>query len=135
MNTTVSSRYILTRTLIAVALGFLVGWKTYWWSGILVGAAALAFFIWAPGSGRYRVQADGGAAPLRLDERTRELRNRAARDAFVVLLLATSILLLYYGLIVPSSIPVQMLMIAWGLGGLTYFVSDALQRQGQGGGG
>ena len=117
---------------IALVMGILIGYKTFWWSGALVGAAALAFFLWAPRSGRYLMESSGGATPMRLDERTRVIRDRAARDAFIVLLLATSILLFYYGLIVPSSIPVQMLMGAWGLGGLTYFVSDALQRHGSG---
>jgi predicted MFS family arabinose efflux permease len=129
MRTSVSSSYVVTRALIAAGLGFLIGWKTVWWTGVLTGVAALAFFLWAPSSGRYRVQAGGGATPMRLDERTRALRNRAARDGFLVLMLGQAALVLTFVLIRPGDIPIELLMIMLGLGFLTYFVSDALQRQ------
>jgi hypothetical protein len=133
MKTTVSSSYIITRTLIAAGLGALIGWKTYWWSGVLTGAAALTFFLWATRSGRYMVQANGGVAPMRLDERTRTIRDRAAKNAFVVLMLALAALVLYFGLVQPGNIPTQMLLGVLGLGFLSYFVSDVLQRQNPGG--
>ena len=130
MQNKVSSRYILTRALIAVGLGALVGWKTYWWSGVVVGVATLVFFIWAARSGRYMVDPDGGEAPMRLDERMRAIRDRAARNAFIALMLALAVLALYFGLLQPGDIPSQILTTVLALGFLTYFVSDALQRQG-----
>jgi predicted MFS family arabinose efflux permease len=134
MKTTMSSSYMITRALIAVGLGFLIGWKTAWWSGALAGVAALAFFLWAPSSGRYRVQAEGSATPMRLDERTRAIRNRAARDGFLALMLGQAALVLTFGLVRPGGIPVELLMGVLGLGFLTYFISDALQRQDPSGG-
>jgi hypothetical protein len=134
MKATMSSSYTITRVLIAVGLGFLIGWKTVWWSGALAGVATLAFFLWAPSSGRYRIQADGGAMPMRLDERTRAIRNRAARDGFLALMLGQAALVLTFGLVRPGGIPVELLMGVLGLGFLTYFISDALQRQDPSGG-
>ena len=111
-------------------MGILIGYKTFWWSGALVGAATLAFFFWAMKGGRYLVDPEGGARPMRLDERMKAIRDRAARDSFIVLMLALAALILYFGFIQPGDIPLQILLGVLGLGFLTYFVSDAFQRQG-----
>lgn len=110
-------------------MGILIGYKTFWWGGALVGAAALAFFLWAATSGRYLVEADGGLAPMRLDERMRAIRDRAARDGFIVLMLTLAALTLYFGLLQPGDVPHQWILGVTGLGFLAYFVSDALRRQ------
>jgi predicted MFS family arabinose efflux permease len=115
---------------IALVMGILIGYKTFWWSGALVGVAALAFFLWIPGSGRYLVDPEGGARPMRLDERMQVIRDRAARTAFVTLMLTLAAMALYFGFIQPGDIPLQILLGVLGLGFLAYFVSDALQRQG-----
>jgi drug/metabolite transporter (DMT)-like permease len=111
-------------------MGILIGYKTFWWSGALAGVATLTFFLWATSSSRYLVEPDGGATPMRLDERMRVIRDRAVRTAFVTLMLALAALALYFGFIQPGDVPMQMLLGVLGLGFLAYFVSDALQRQG-----
>ena len=110
-------------------MGILIGYKTFWWSGALVGVATLAFFLWAMSSGRYLVEPDGSATPMRLDERMRVIRDRAARIAFITLMLALAALAIYFGFIQPGDIPLQILLGVLGLGFLAYFVSDAFQRQ------
>ena len=66
---------------------------------------------------------------MRLDERMRAIRDRAARDGFIVLMLALALLALYFGFLRPGEVPLQLVMGVLGLGFLVYFVSDALQRQ------
>lgn len=129
MKTRPAASYTLSRVMIALVMGILIGYKTYWWSGALVGIATLAFFLWAVSSDRYLVDPDGGARPLRLDERMRAIRDRAARDSFIILMLALAVLALYFGFLQPGEIPPQFVMGVLGLGFLAYFVSDALQRQ------
>ena len=129
MKRRLTRSYVLSRVVIALLMGILIGYRTFWWSGVLVSLAAMAFFLWAPWSGRYTVEPGGGALPLRRDERSRAIRDQAGRDAFIALFLATTALLIYFGWIAASSVPLQALIGAWSLGILTYFVSDALQRQ------
>ena len=131
MKRRLMTSYTLTRVLIALVMGILIGYKTFWWSGALVGVATLAFFLWAMSSGRYLVEPDGSATPMRLDERMRLIRDRAARTAFIMLMLVLAALAIYFGFIQPGDIPLQILLGVLGLGFLAYFVSDALQRQGQ----
>lgn len=66
---------------------------------------------------------------MHLDERMQAIRDRAAKNAFITLMLALALLSLYFGLIRPGAIPVQWLQGVLGLGFLAYFVSDALQRR------
>ena len=123
----------LTRVVIALVMGILIGHKTFWWSGTLVGAASLAFFLWAPRSGRNLMDSSGGATPMRLDERMRAIRDRAARDSLIFLMLALAVFALYFGFLRPGEVPLQLVMGVLGLGYLVYFVSDALRRQRVGG--
>jgi nitrogen fixation-related uncharacterized protein len=115
--------------MIALLMGILIGYETFWWSGALVGAAVIAFFLWAPGSGRYLDEPEGGTNPLRLDERMAAIRDRAARDGFVVLMLSLAALVLYFGLFQPGDIPFQWILGVTSFGFLAYFISDALRRQ------
>ncbi|TFH32415.1 MAG: hypothetical protein E4G99_12765 [Anaerolineales bacterium] len=129
MKTSVPSSYMLTRATIALGLGLLIGWKTFWWSGLLVGAAALAFFLWAPVSGRYVVDRERGAKALARDERTQAIVGTASRNAFVTTLLSAAALTLYFGVINPGEVPVNALSFVVALGLLTYFASDLWLRR------
>lgn len=58
------TRYYLTRALMAIALAALLALTGLsWWLAGLAGAVTLAWFLWAPRSGRYLVSEEGGAAP------------------------------------------------------------------------
>lgn len=94
MNRHSSPPYLITRALFAAALGYLAARSGTWWMGEPIGLAAMAFFLWAPHSGRYWVESNEGLAPLRLDERTQSIRDRAARNAFVAVTFALAGLLL-----------------------------------------
>ncbi len=129
MKRQLTRSYTLTRVAIALVMGILIGYKTFWWSGVLVGAAALTFFLWGSMSGRYLVDPEGGLTPMRLDERMRVIRDRAARDAYVTLMLALAALTLYRGMIQPGDLPAEALPGLLTVGFVAYFVSDALQRR------
>jgi hypothetical protein len=129
MRSTLPSSYFITRALIAGLLGFLIGWKTYWWSGLLVGVATLAFFLWAPVSGRYVVDRERGAKALARDERTQAIVGTASRNAFVTTLLSAAALTVYFGIINPGEVPVNALSFVVALGLLTYFASDLWLRR------
>ena len=82
------SRYYLSRALVSAVLASLVALAgAPWWGAVLAGIVLFAFFIWAVRSGRYVVRPDHGAAPLRTDEYTRAIRDRATRHAFAALML------------------------------------------------
>jgi hypothetical protein len=122
--------YYLTRVLISAALGGILALaRSPWWMSVSVGVLALAFFIWAPRSGRYVVRPESGVAPLRRDERTQAINDRAARNAFVLCMLATAAAAIYFGLVARADVPVIVLDVTLALGLLTYFVSDAVLRR------
>ena len=124
------SSYYLSRILISAALGGILALAgSPWWMSVSIGALALAFFVWAPRSGRYVVRPESGIAPLRRDERTQAINDRAARNAFVVAMLATAAAAIYFGLIARANVPVLVLNVTFALGLLTYFVSDAILRR------
>lgn len=53
---TVMTRYYLSRTLLSAGFAALfVAAGSPWWMAAIVGLLSLAFFAWAPRSGRYRV--------------------------------------------------------------------------------
>jgi len=122
--------YYLSRVLISAALGGILALAgSPWWMSVSIGILALAFFVWAPRSGRYVVRAESGMAPLRRDERTQIINDRAARNAFVVSMLATAAAAIYFGLVARTNVPVMVLDITFAVGLLTYFVSDAILRR------
>lgn len=122
--------YYLTRVLISAALGGILALAgSPWWMSVSIGVLALAFFVWAPRSGRYVVHSESGIAPMRRDERTQAINDRAARNAFVVSMLATAAAAIYFGLVAHANVPVLVLDVMLSLGLLTYFVSDAILRR------
>jgi hypothetical protein len=122
--------YYLSRTLIAAALGGILALAgSPWWMSTSIGVLALAFFIWAPHSGRYVIRPESGIAPLRRDERTQAVNDRAARNAFVVCMLATAAAAIYFGLVARANVPVIVLDVTLALGLATYFVSDLILRR------
>ena len=54
------------------------------WLSVPIAAAMVAYFVWLPRSGRYVVSEGQRLAPMRRDERSRAVRDRAATWAFVV---------------------------------------------------
>lgn len=64
--------------LVAVVAGLPV------WLSVPTAAAMIAYFLWLPRSGRYVVREDQPLAPMRRDERSQAISERAATWAFVV---------------------------------------------------
>ena len=124
------SRYYISRTLISAALGGLFALTgASWWMALLATATAFAFFLWAPRSGRYAVQPRFGVTALRHDERTRALSDKAARNAFVVTILAVAAIAVYFGSVAQTDVPIAFLSGAIALAALTYFLSDLWLRR------
>lgn len=122
------ARYYLSRLGIAIAFGwlwFLVG--ATWWIALLVGLSAFAWFLWAPHSGRYSVHPELGVTALRRDERTQRINDQAARNGFVVTMLALAGLLIYsQGMSLAMPVNLGWILI---LGALAYFISDWILRR------
>lgn len=127
---TIKPSYYVTRAFVSAALGIVFALAGLpWWGALVVAVGAFALFIWAPRSGRYVVQSQGGPAPLRHDERTAAIRSQAARNGFVGIMLALAAVTLYFGLIVPGDLPVGIPSLTLALGAVIYFVSDYWLRR------
>ena len=94
-----------------------------------MGAVMLAFFIWAPHSGRYSVHPEFGVTALRRDEFTQVINDKAARNAFVASMLAIAAIAIYAGSIGTVSISTGLLKMVLVLGSATYFASDLWLRR------
>ena len=123
-------KYYLSRGLVSIIFGGLV----YLVSGaILAGlvSALLVFvtFIYLSRSGRYLVKPQHGITALRRDEWAQNIAQRSGRNAWVVVTIAGSVLVLYYGLLSPGDVPVSLLggVLLFGL--VTYYVSDYWMRK------
>jgi hypothetical protein len=124
------TRYYVSRIVFAIALGLLFAFTgSPWWMAALIGGLALAFFLWAPQSGRYVVQPERGGTALRRDERTQVINDKAARNAFVISMLSLAAIEVYFGAFAPALVPVALLNLVLALGVLTYFASDAWLRR------
>jgi len=127
MNTL--SKYYISRIFIAIAFGALArvtgaSWPTT--IGFAVGA--LAIFLYLPKSGRYLIQPRNSIAPFREDEFGRAIRNRAARDGFVLLTLGFFVLHLYAAIaktVIPASWFDALFVVGW----LAYLISDFWRRR------
>ena len=122
--------YVVSRAVVAAVLAVALYFGGLpWWSAVLAGGLALAYFLWAPGSGWYVVREKGGATPLRRDERSQTVTDKSARNAFVVTVLAVAALTMVYGRVLEDSVPVSALVGVLGLAALTYALSDLLLRR------
>jgi predicted cobalt transporter CbtA len=125
------TRYYLSRTLISASIGvlLLIGGLP-WWTALLATVLLIMIFLLLPRSGRYVVKPEAGAAPLRRDERSQNISDRAATIAFIVVMLAIGTLAIYFGLIRQADVPANWLSLVTTLGALSYFVADfRLRRQ------
>jgi polyferredoxin len=121
--------YIVSRGAVAAVFsGILYAGGLTWWIAALVGVLTFAFFLAAPRSGRYVVQGDG-IAPLRRDERSGAIRDKAARNAFVVTILAVAGLTVAYGRVLDAAIPVSALSGILGLAAVAYAISELCLRR------
>jgi nitrogen fixation-related uncharacterized protein len=124
--------YYISRTIISVAFGALFAVTgSPWWAAILIGGLTFALFLWAPRSGRYSVHPEFGITALRRDERTQEINDKAARNAFVVSMLTLSGISVYFGTLALIDVPIAVFKLVLVIGALTYFVSDLLLRRSQ----
>jgi uncharacterized membrane protein len=78
-----------------------------WWQAALVTGLALIFVWWAPRSGRYKVSPEKGLNAIQRDERTQAISDKAARNAWVVMMLSVAGLALYYGNTPNGAVPAQ----------------------------
>lgn len=123
-------RYYLSRAVIAAALGlFLLIGGLPWWAALLATALVLVLFLWMPRSGRYILKPEAGAAPLRRDERSRQISNRAGSIAFAVTMTAVGVLAVCYGMILQSEVPAVWLSLVATLGLLAYYAADFWMRR------
>jgi len=124
------TRYYVSRTGIALAVGLLFAFMgSPWWVALLIGGLVLAFFLWAPQSGRYAVRPEHGTTALRRDERTQAINDKAARNAFVVTMVPLAGIAVYFHALALALVPVTLLNLVLALGALTYFASDAWLRR------
>jgi len=122
--------YYLSRIAISIAFGYLLfvmGSPIL--NSILIGGLLIAWFLYAPHSGRYSVHPEFGLTPLRRDEHTQMINNVAARNAFVVSMLTISALVIYFGSMGAVNISIGTIEIVVAIGALTYFISDFWLRK------
>lgn len=122
--------YYLSRAAFSIAFGvlfFVTGAPL--WESILIGGLVLGLFIWAPHSGRYAVHPEFGVSALRRDEWSQTINDKAARNAFVAVML----LICGAGIYFESAalIPVGFLRILLIMGTIVYFISDLYLRKSQ----
>ena len=124
--------YYLSRAVFAIVFGglfFMTGSPL--WEAILFGGLILALFIWAPHSGRYAVHLELGVTALRRDEFTQAINDKAARNAFVVLMLLIGAVSLTMGAAGAAFALDGILRILLVTGVLVYFGSDLWMRKAQ----
>lgn len=95
----------------------------------MAGGMAFAFFLCTPRGGRYVVKSLDGIAPLRRDERTKAIRDEAARNAFSATVVALAAVTIYFGVIALNDVPVTILNAILALSLLTYAASDYWLRR------
>jgi len=123
--------YYISRILVAwifAALFYLLG--AAWWVALLVGVAASVWFLYAPHSGRYQIDAERGVTALQRDERSQWINDKAARNAAVLLALTLGVLDIYFSTTAEhAAIPIAWTR--WLLIGavVVYLVSDLTLRR------
>lgn len=121
--------YYVSRALISIAFGVLFAADSSWWTGILVGTLAFAWFLLAPHIGRYSVHPEFGITALRRDERAQVINDKAARNAFVISMLALGGIIVYFGIFALTSVPIAVFKWLLIIGVLIYYVSDFWLRK------
>ncbi|KAB8142597.1 hypothetical protein F8S13_13645 [Chloroflexia bacterium SDU3-3] len=121
--------YYISRVSIAVGMGA-IAWMagSPWWAGLAIAVAVGGLFLWAPHSGRYTVQPAKGAAPLRCDERGRQIMLVAARNALLASSLALAGGMIYAALAEITTMPVSLLGLPLGIATASYIASDLWLR-------
>lgn len=119
------SRAILSLVLTAAFL-FL---GAAWWLALTVGALVFAFFVYAPRSGRYSVHPERGLTAPQRDERSREINQKSARNAFIAVLLLLAAVLLYTWRLPSTQIPIAAVGLILVCGWAVYYISDAWLRR------
>ena len=123
------SKYYISRIIIAMAMGALaIIFGASWPVAIGFVVGALAVFLYLPKSGRYIVLPENSVAPFRTDEYSQAIREKAARDGFVVLSLGF-FLIHAYAQVAKVSIPIAWIDTLFGIGWLSYLVSDFWRRR------
>jgi hypothetical protein len=122
--------YYISRAIISMAFGtlFLLTGSS-WWTGILVSLLAFAWFLMAPHIGRYSVHPEFGVTALRRDELTQVINDKAARNAFIVSMLALGGTILYFGTLSLTSVSIAVFKWILILGVVVYYVSDFWLRK------
>jgi hypothetical protein len=122
--------YYLSRAVISAAFGLLIASiSSSWWTGILAGILAFAWFVLAPHIGRYVVHPEFGVTALRRDERAEIINDKAARNAFVISMLALGGMIVYFETLSLSSVPISIFKWLLIMGVLIYYVSDFWLRK------
>lgn len=122
--------YYVTRIILAVALGGLFALLgAPWWMALLAGLLALAFFIYAPHSGRYTVQPEKNAAPLGRDEFTRSVADKSGRNAFAFMEIVLGGIIIYAMVTNQEVVSVSALSVLLALGIIVFFASDFWLRR------
>lgn len=123
-------RYYISRGVLSIAFGGVFYLLTdSLIVGLLIAVSVFIVFILLPRSGRYKVFSQKGATALRRDEWTQSINQRSGRNAWVIVTIAGSGLVLYYGLISPGDVPVGLLGFLMLLGVATYYASDFWLRK------
>jgi hypothetical protein len=122
--------YYISRAVISAAFGMLIASiSSYLWAGILAGIIAFAWFVLAPHIGRYVVHPEFGVTALRRDERAEIINDKAARNAFVISMLALGGMIVYFETLSLSSVPISIFKWLLIMGVLIYYVSDFWLRK------
>jgi hypothetical protein len=123
-------RYYISRGVLSIAFGGVFYLLTdSLLVSLLIAVSVFIVFIFLPQSGRYKVFSQKGATALRRDEWTQSINQRSGRNAWVVVTITGSVMVLYYGLISPGDVPVGLLGFLMLLGMATYYVSDFWLRK------
>lgn len=123
--------YYISRAIISVAFGAVFATASSWMTGILAGISAFAWFLLAPHIGRYSVHPEFGITALRRDERAQIINDRAARNAFIVSMLAMGGIIVYFGTLSLTSVPIAIFKWLLIIGVVIYYVSDFWLRRAQ----
>ncbi len=122
--------YYLSRGLLAVGFGlvFLLTGSP-WWEALLTSAIVCGWFLLAPNTGRYSVHPELGVAALRRDERNEMINDKAARNAFVIAMLALAAVTIYFGRLESAAVPLSFLKWILVAGAGAYFAFDFWLRK------